>query len=927
MTQVISGLTVNLGRVVQEVTPGEETDQPGPWDLWVAGWNLLAQGRPLDVLSEFERVLPRGWLDVRSPRLVDAELSYLLASVMAIHNVKTQAADLAGIAQEILRRFLAGCQQDPSRAGEQALEALGAFFGPHLAVQWSAAGVPMQDLPPAWAMTRGIDMINGIARIRREVVGADAVIDDLLGTTAFAAQCTGARLDEQRIAVTEMTLADCCKEQNPQWARLCYASVLRRIDSTDILALQARANLALLTPDVAPDVWRDLARRAAEDFGDIAAAAQLEILACEADWRAGEDVHDAAREAILTQERVMPPGASFRSMFAAKERIETGYRLLATIDAHDADHSEQRLDEILSVLRAMLTGNLTADLEDPPSDDSWQETLARQRRPSRTVRALLYAFPGVGVLHLVRGIDCLIWVVYGCVRERGFVADWGIASQDTARLAAELSTAARAQLDADRLGDAPAVAALDEQIMQLGKRIGASLPSQLLDVLDRLDHLLYAPHPGGGLDEFPLTALHVWGSWLSERLTITRFTTFLSLQVLLSPNFRPSLPNRMATVVLGNSEWREERLRGLRRHATVVERMLDREGFAASIADAANVADLNRLLDGACGLLHYAGHGEANEVLEALPLPGGESYNPLSIEDYRGYRFPFVFLCACVAARIRYGEGGHFTGLLTGLIDRGSPAGIAFMTPIGERRGYLLAEEFYRQATQMPFGQAVSATLAAARLQEIPAYAWTALTAYGDPLFELTSMTGHGPLPGLRRRAVTWHSAVRQHCVWRTVTTAAAVHTRLDDVPAELRAALGHWLDQAFTPDFPVRALDALEDLAASAGQLSDVERLTVKAAVCAARSHTPQPQDALADASFLAQAGASLCDLPLNGLGLGLLGLARAKDGLAGQAREPLWEAVDKLWPYTGESPFIARLVGRCRQTHGTIPGTRLAR
>lgn len=447
LLQVMTGLTQNLGLQAQDRLQGHEmpplsaegdAGENALWAAWISGWAMLQDGRPLDALDAIQRILPAGWPQPDSARLVDTEVAYVLATLLSRQNAKAPAAQIAALGPALLRRFFATYRQDPVRAGNEVLAMLAVFFGEQIIAEWTAAGVATTELASAWTVSRGVDLLTGFARIRQDgSSGIDDIIEDLLRDTAFAVEYVGTRLDDRRIAMVEMTLGDCCQASDPRSASLCYASVIRRVEPDDILALQAHAKLALMARDVTPERWDDLACSAEQSFGDLAGAAQLRILGYEARWRQGTrtSMHDEVMELVRVQEQMLPDHASFRSLFAAKQSIEIGYLLLATVNAHSDDRSTQRFDEIMSVVRALLTGSMRADLgtQESAEQDVWEALLDRQRQPSLIIREALSTNPGVGVLHLVDGIGCVIWIAYGVTREGEFFTRWGITPDDVRR--------------------------------------------------------------------------------------------------------------------------------------------------------------------------------------------------------------------------------------------------------------------------------------------------------------------------------------------------------------------------------------------------------------------------------------------------------------------------------------------------------------
>jgi hypothetical protein len=449
-----------------------------------------------------------------------------------------------------------------------------------------------------------------------------------------------------------------------------------------------------------------------------------------------------------------------------------------------------------------------------------------------------------------------------------------------------------------------------------------------------MERVIYLPHPFGNVDELPLSGLRIGGRWLGERLPITRSPSVNHLREMLSPNRATVRPNRAAKVLVGSLTLGDEALASTRDATTLASGALGALGFEAAIDEGAGRVELTHWLDGAAGALHYVGHGIANEVMEALPLATGELFGPLDADRLDGNRVPFVFCCACVAARVRSGAGGYQTGVVSKLIERGAPAAIAFSMPVVESRAYALARRFYREASRLPFGDAARATMADA---EMPAYVRLSMTAYGDPAFVLTSVARGEQVTTIQDELASWDAALRNHCVLRTAETEARVRATLDAVPPELARPLGRWLDAAFqepAASIP-EELDALEQAALAAEETGDATRLSVRAAVCAERLHASGVDGApmslcdpaaaprlLECANFLMMLGGALFDSRLNGLGHSLRGRVVTIDrNDATPVAVSLREGRKQLLECEGLSPFVRglrELDGRLLEHYG---------
>jgi hypothetical protein len=662
-----------------------------------------------------------------------------------------------------------------------------------------------------------------------------------------------------------------------------------------------------------------------EHAGDYQGAARVWMSECLANWKRLKDpnIRHQLVSAIKMFEDAMPAGLDVMTRYVQKHFIEPAYLLLITANAHSSTRTDALIDETLSAAWALLSRDRLADLEPETVTDAWEAALARARRPLAATRTSLAPVPGMAVVHLISGIDCLVWMIYGFDHAGRFRFVCVAPPNEHATRLTDFLGVMHEHLADDGKGDALAVHGLEAELERLGSALAADLPDEWWDALEHMQRLVYLPHPFGSVDEFPISGLRRNGKWLGDIMTITRSPSLNHLREMLSDNRATVLSNRAAVVVMGAPDLGGQRLINIERASTVATETLNALGFQADTSRDGGTGEMAGWLDGGVGALHYIGHGIANEVMEALPLASGEDFGPLDADQLDGFRVPFLFFCACVAARIRAGSGGYQTGLASKLVERGGPAALAFSMPVVEERAYALARTFYRAARTMPFGEAVRATLGDT---QIPAYVRLALTAYGDPAFQLTSMIGVGPVVTLQSELATWESRLRHHCVLRTTETESALRATLPTVPAALADGVRTWANRALKQDVTPASewLDQLETLALTADGISDSARLSVRAAVCAERLHTSGievapiviPTDPtsirqlLACARFLAFLGGALFDMRLNGLGNSLMGRIITIDQNDARAAEVfLRQGREKLLECEGESPFVRGL------------------
>jgi hypothetical protein len=901
------------------------------WRAWQSARREIANGNPLDGWKALKVSASRAPLDPDAATLADAERLALISESLANSHQVLPALEQTLMAQAVLRRFVARLKTNRTGCASELRKMLSVLAGVNVRAKTEDDGIV-----GAWVVTRGIDLLRELAQRRAELnlkTRGDiaAVATDLEEDARHLERCADITFDVRAAAGVSFALGNVLTDTDPRRAFEHFDAVARTLGVEDGLGLQAAINAAhclMRAGELAEAEARLASLESLYEYrGDMQAAARVWISECIANWKRLRD--PAVRRPLVAaigmfEETVRNVGDPLMR-FIPKRFVEPGYLLLVAAIAHSNDRSDDALDQLLSATWALMSRDLLADLEHAPENDPWEAMLARERRPLAATRTMLAPFPGLGIVHVLSATDCLVWVVYGYDETGRFrFASHAGAEAHAGRLVDFIRTMHQ-QLEADRLGDALATATYEDFLRRLGEQIAVDLPEAWHATLASMRRLVYMPHPHGSVDEFPLGGLRIGGAWLAESVQIVRSPSINHLREALAPNRAETRPNGSAVVVLGAPEATGEALKGARVESGRARHMLEALGFDARVHDSAGRPEMGRWLEGEVGALHYVGHGIANQVYEGLPLPSGEDFGPVDADRLDGHRVPFLFLCACMAARVRAGAGGYQTGVASKLLERGAPAVVAFTMPVIEARAYALAEYFYRASSRLPFGAAVCETMRTAS-PAVPAYARLAFAAYGDPSFALTEMAGAARVPGLPQEAATWHSRLRNHCVLRSAATESELRAALSGAPAALRQLLGAWLDASFkTPPAASDALlNGLEAAALAAPDCAGAERLSVRAAALTERLHSSGVEtvpiyiktDAasikklLDMAYFLATLGGALFDMHLNGLGNSLIGRvmtvnqndARGSALFLRQGREKLLECEDR-------SAFVATL------------------
>lgn len=898
------------------------------WRAWRAAKRDIARGDPLAGWQALLALNKRAPMNEQPSSLAELERLALIAQCLALGHQVLPALEHTRGARRALMRFAV-------RLGEQ-LEActreLRAMLAELTASNWTEDGAD-RALLQAWVIGRAIPLLISLAQGEADLgvrLGADVdtIAADLEADAARLQATVGAKLDATTEAQLRFALGNLYTENKPALAAEHFDHVAHALGLESGLGLQAAANAAhcLMRTERLAEAEARLGSLESlfEMRGDRSGAARVWISECVARWKRlhDPDVRRSLVGAIAMFEDTLRGRGDPMTRYVDKRYVEPGYLLLVAAIADGPERNDDALDVLLGAVWALQSRDLLADPLPQMPAEPWRRLLAQQRRPLAITRTMLEPLPDVGIVHLLSVTDRVVWLAYAADRKHGLRLECQALGEAHAQKIGELLRLMHEQLEADRVGDALGVASLGDALARTGEAIAADLSPALRTLLTSVRCILHLPHAYGNVDEFPLGALRWDGQWLAQRTPVLRAATVNQLRELLSPR-RCVWPQHEAFVFTGDTSAPGARLAGIDAERSRAMHRLLAVGFAASVHETAGRAVLSHWLEGGAGALHYIGHGLANEVIEGLPLVAGEQFGPLDIDQLEGHRVPFVFLCACLAARLRAGSGGYHTGIASRLLERGSPGVLAFTMPVIEDRAYALAQIFYRAAARAPLGEAVRETQTQA-FATMPAYAVLALAAHGDPGFELAAMAGAAPVPLLAHAARSWQSTLCAYCVLRTADSASALRGGLGEVPEPLRTGLAAWLDTAFaSPPADTTQLDALQAMALAADTLPALDRLCVRAAVAAQRLNAagadkwPLPETVAAqrrtlvdEANFIAELGAALFDMPLNALGLSLAArlYAHGRED-AQEAALYLRQSRQQLRPWEGDSAFVARL------------------
>lgn len=925
------------------------------WRTWRRARGSLASNRLLEAaerMREFKELYPAGDSRENLPQL---EWLLLRAEIAEEFNDIPKAVNALELAKHRLDQLVNQVTEDPAALANELktmLQILGnlAKLDPD---------ITDQALIDGWLLGRGFDVIGIISSKQAQLLLAGQlheqgrrVAESLEDNLRLLHEAVPLALGKDKLASVAMRLGEAWTLLDDERSFQYFELVVSLLGiEQGIMAASSAANALFRLENYEEAEYRyTILESLFERFGMLKEAARVWVYQNMANWkrRHNPDIRHSLVGAIKFYEenisRKIVGGVDPMTLFSVKKYIENGYLLLATVLVTLQDDSPEHHDELLRVLRAIYTRDQNADLESELAEPGWQNILEQQQSPLLVMQNALRPFPQRAVVHLLSGISCLIWIAYGYDASGEFHLKSCLGDEDQAKDLVRFLEEMQKQQVLDLVDDSAGINKTNTHMEEIGNQIGAKLTKPFAEFLLSMKQIHYMPHSFGSLDEFPLAGMRLEGKWLCEYMEIMRTPSVSHLREMLSPNRTTIIGRPNGAILLGDPKTGGPALQKALNHAAWVDNAWKQVyRLQTEMPKSTSLEQVHNWLEGQVSMIHYVGHGFANVMSEGLPLGEGMTFTLSNIDQISGPHTPFVFLCACEAGRVRYGHGGYEAGIASKLASRGAPAVLAFLMPIPEIRAYRIAEQFYREASSMPVGQAMQKTRNIVSTK-IPAYTWLAWVAYGDPVFRLWEIAREGRVTGTSLLATSWHSALRNYAVLRTAEAEQLARKRLGECPASLREIAERLMDTAFkeTPITSQEALDKMETRLLDLTEKEPVGTLTLRGLIILERAHRigldtlpifiPQEPENVHrlfhGLMFVLLTGSAFFDMRFHGFGHAMIGRLLTIDQSETQhSRIYVEQGLEKLLECEPISPFVERIRSENKELLKIFPTQNKAR
>jgi hypothetical protein len=230
------------------------------------------------------------------------------------------------------------------------------------------------------------------------------------------------------------------------------------------------------------------------------------------------------------------------------------------------------------------------------------------------------------------------------------------------------------------------------------------------------------------LDRFPVELLHDGSDYIGLSKDVLRAPSLRDLNLLLGDNRTNGARTGTAIVLRADDD-----LPKADAEVGIVKDGLRQLKIEPRVLRAPSVAMLLDELGTGVDVLHYAGHGLADPVGEALPLGREKQLTAAQLEKLHPAPAPATVLSACLIGRSRQLRTGHEQGFATQLLRRGSPAVIAAMYVVPDALTFEVTELLYSFMSEGTLAAALRATRQALAEDKCHPGAWASFVMFGRP--------------------------------------------------------------------------------------------------------------------------------------------------------------------------------------------------
>ena len=450
-------------------------------------------------------------------------------------------------------------------------------------------------------------------------------------------------------------------------------------------------------------------------------------------FKAGDDDRAALRDEIealaVEYESLDDEGDG-----AVRQNLDSAYRLWLTLAAPDTHDDAKLTHRFLGQLYALREGlgTFARDWANGPARATTETILSEVA----VLGARLGRLEGAVLLVLESGVDSVVLTTVSSgaapLAERVVTA---VGGEELAPALESLVMAYREATEDLIQRTLPVKSEASDELMAACQAVWGALPEEIRDEIAAAETVFVMPSNAGGMDEVPVELIHDGADFLGTRASVVRVASLKQLVASLGSN-RVNVASSAKFVVVraGEVDGLAE-LPNAEAESEQVAKALDAPGRDVALLADLTFETLAQELGTGADVLHFVGHGFADENGEMLVLGAGDGQTARAIE-LRGIGpapAPVCVMSSCELGRSRHLQSGEQQGVVVALLEAGAAAVVAATYSVPDVVGRQFAQAFYRRASGATLGDAMRGARRALAKAGVHPVAWGSFVMFGEP--------------------------------------------------------------------------------------------------------------------------------------------------------------------------------------------------
>ncbi len=275
--------------------------------------------------------------------------------------------------------------------------------------------------------------------------------------------------------------------------------------------------------------------------------------------------------------------------------------------------------------------------------------------------------------------------------------------------------------------------AADENFERVCRTVWRELPENIRHDLTEAETILISLSNMGDMNQVPVELFHDGREYLGLTKKVLRVTSPGQLYKILGENWINTNPYGKGLIVRAAEDPDFGHLPLADSEVQNAERSMYTYAEEVCLLHEPSAEELLTALRNGVDIMHYIGHGFADENGEMLILSSEEAISALNLQSTKPARAPVSILSSCFVGRARHLRTGKQRGITAALLEEGAGAVIAASYALPDQVGNQFVRTLYHHGRATRLSDAVLLTRRSLAARGYHPVAWGAFFLFGHP--------------------------------------------------------------------------------------------------------------------------------------------------------------------------------------------------